>query len=60
MIGCKMMAHAPTRIASLTMLSTTATGLQMAGTMMTHPWITLRVRSQPADLSLITFVGRDT
>ncbi|CAL8466172.1 g5708 [Coccomyxa elongata] len=49
MIGCKMMAHAPTRIASLTMLSTTATGLQMAGTMMTHPWITLRAGAGPLE-----------
>ncbi|BDA51050.1 probable non-heme bromoperoxidase BpoC at C-terminar half [Coccomyxa sp. Obi] len=49
MIGCKMMARAPTRIASLTMLSTTATGLQMAGNMMTHPWITLRAGAGPLD-----------
>lgn len=40
-----MLAHAPRRIASLTMLSTTSTGLQMAGTMMSRPWITLRVRA---------------
>lgn len=47
MIGCKMLARAPTRLASLTMLSTTSSGLQMAATMMSRPWITLAVWCPP-------------
>ena len=45
MVGCRLLALAPARVASLTMLSTTLSGCNMALTMLRRPWITLRVRS---------------
>lgn len=47
MIGCKLLSATPSRVASLTMISTTIAGWNMALTMLRRPWITLRVRSPP-------------
>jgi pimeloyl-ACP methyl ester carboxylesterase len=47
MVGCRLLAAAPHRVASLTMLSTTLTGCNMATTMLRRPWITLRAGQGP-------------
>ena len=47
MVGCRLLAAAPHRVASLTMLSTTLTGCAMAATTLRRPWITLRAGQGP-------------
>lgn len=58
MIGCKLLAATPSRVASLTMISTTIAGWNMALTMLRRPWITLRVRvSSPVIIVILILIS---